>query len=97
MAVGYTATEVASILPSTYLDIQPSGSTEEWVIHNIIVPLGCTCELYKTDGTYYILDGTLSCSIKRVQFHCTNAIYYTIKNVGATAVTVSYDGIITRS
>ena len=95
VTIGKAVTARTQLLTTQSMNIQPSGASEEWVIHNIIVPFGGSCELYATDGTNNIKMMNLSMSIN-VEFHPTNDHYYTVKNVGSTTIYVGYDGLITQ-
>jgi len=97
MAVGDVVTGISSVIATTgTLDIKPSAGVE-WVIHNIAYN-GGTIELWKTDGTNnlkYDID-TTSGGRFNLSLHCTNAIWYQLKNISAAAVIASYDGMQTK-
>lgn len=95
MSLGDVQTAISSIANNAFLDIKPASGVE-WVIHNVLY--NGAMELYKTDGTNSIKvdsDTTAGGRIG-VYLHCTNAVWYQIKNVsGATAI-LSYDGVQTK-
>jgi hypothetical protein len=91
-------TAISSVANNAFLDMRPTGaqSAEEWVIHNVLY--NGAMELYKTDGTNSIKvdsDTTAGGRIG-VYLHCTNAVWYQIKNVSGSAVILSYDGVQTK-
>lgn len=85
----------ATLLIGQSITIMPSSATDHWIIHNVIIPFGATCEVYQTNGVYSVLAMTTSTSLMSYSLHCTTSHYYTIKNVGTSTITVSYDGVIT--
>lgn len=95
MAVGDVQTAIQSIANNAVLDIKPA-SGQEWTIHNYLY--GASMELYKTDGTNSIKVDSDTTNGGRigVYLHCTNAIWYQIKNVSGGNAVVSYDGVQTK-
>lgn len=94
MTVSDMAYGNASILPSQYMDIVPSTSGIEWMIHNIIIPFSYTCEIYQSNGTVDILVMTTSMSLLSYNLHCNISYYYRIKNISGTTINVSYNGLV---
>lgn len=77
------------------LDITPSTSGVEWVIHNIYIPLGSTCAVYRyIDGTNDILMHNISYSIGNLDYHCNNSSFIYVKNNGSSTVCIGYDGMV---
>lgn len=95
MAIGDVTIALSSVADDGYLDIQP-GSGVEWVIHNILAAIGTSVELYMSDGTNEIMVDESSSGFVDVHFHCTNSIYYRIKNVSGGTVYLGYDGVVTK-
>lgn len=97
MAVaGDVMSKIQNIANNNTLDIKPSGESEEWVIHNLLY--GGAMELYKTDGTISIKvdsDTTAGGRIG-VYLHCTNLVWYQLKNVSGALMALSYDGVQTK-
>lgn len=95
MAVGDVQTAISSVANNAFLDIKPASGSE-WVIHNILY--GASMELYKTDGTNSIkVDSDTSAGGRiGVYLHCTNLVWYQIKNVSGGVVLLSYDGVQTK-
>lgn len=96
MAVG----DVVTIIPTSkanndVLDMRPSSGVE-WVIHNYVYSGGM--ELYKTDGTNSIKVDSDTTNGGRigVYLHCTNAVWYQLKNVSGSTAFLSYDGVQTK-
>jgi len=83
-----------TVLSGQSINICPSASTTEWIIHNIYVVLGATCELYRTDGTTPIKIMNVGTSLLSYNMHCNINNYITIKNNGASSLTVAYDGLV---
>ena len=86
-----------SVADDGFLDIQP-GSSIEWVIHNVYVPLDIDVEFQYYDGTNIIkfdedaVDGTRF----MVNWHATNGTRVRIKNVSGGAALIAADGIVTK-
>lgn len=96
MAVGDTVTAVTSTANGAYLTIQP-GSGAEWIVHNITVPEGTSAELYKYDGSNEIkIDTITGGGWLGYFFHCTNSIYYRVKNTSGSTAYLGYDGIVSK-
>jgi hypothetical protein len=94
VAVGDVKSGVQLVAAGAFLDIRPP-SGEEWVVHNIHA--GAASEVYFFDGTNSILvDSAGSRGWLGQVFHCTNSMYYQIKNVSAGAALLGYDGIATK-
>lgn len=84
-----------SVNAGSSLTVQP-GSGIEWIIHNVYVPTDATIELYRTDGSNPIKMDSNTGGYLGFFFHLTNAQYMTIKNTGASAIYISYDGIVSK-
>lgn len=95
MAIGDVQTAIQNVANNALLDIKPSSGAE-WVIHNI--SYGASMELYKTDGTNSIKVDSDSSAGGRlgVTLHCTNGVWYQIKNVSGASTNLSYDGVQTK-
>jgi hypothetical protein len=92
MTVNHAVTALTLITNGNSLTIQPAAGVE-WIIHNI--EFVGACEVYKTDGTHPIQIYAGTTSLLGFQFHLTNGIYFTVKNVSGGDFYISYDGIIT--
>lgn len=84
----------ATLLTNQSMTIMPSSATDHYIIHNIIMPFGSTCELYQTNGSTTVLVLTTSTSLLSYNFHCSQDSYYTLKNVGTLSINVAYDGVV---
>lgn len=95
MALGDVQTAISSVANNAVLDIKPSSGVE-WVIHNLLY--GGAMELYKTDGTNSIKVDSDTSNGGRigVYLHCTNTVWYQIKNVSGASAILSYDGVQTK-
>lgn len=92
MAAGDTVTALTSVNAAASLSVQP-GASIEWLITNIYA--SGAYELYRTEGSNPIKIYTGSgAEIKAVNFRCTNAQYFTIKNTTGGALYFGYDGIV---
>jgi len=92
-AVVVASTQITAGSTST---IKP-GSGVEWIIHNIYIPTTGQAELYATDGTNPILvDSSYGGGWLNHFFHLTNAQYLEVKNTGALAIYMKYDGIVSK-
>lgn len=93
MAIGNMVSDTVSILQNQFAYIQPTG-TDEWTIHNIYIPFGATCELYRSTPTQDILITKISTSLLgQYTFHCSSSSYIRIKNIGSTGIIVGFDGL----
>lgn len=96
MAVGDVYVKAPeSVADTAYLTFQPAAGVEI-VLHN--VGYGGAMELYLYDGTDELLmdsDATAG-SRMGVFLHCTNSVYYRIKNVSGGAVLMGADGMTTK-
>jgi hypothetical protein len=95
MAIGDVTIALSPVADDGYLDIQP-GPGVEWVIHNILAPIDTAVELYLSNGTNEIKVDEHSAGFVDVHFHCTNSIYYRIKNVSGATAYLGYDGVVTK-
>lgn len=92
---------IQSLTQGSTMTIKPT-SPAEWIIHNLEweIPTGGTIEVRKTDGTLVAKYDSDQSSGGRfnLTLHVTSAIWFEIKNISATAITViaSYDGIISK-
>jgi hypothetical protein len=97
MAVGDVYVKAPeSVSDQAYLDLQPSSGVEI-VIHNF--GYAGAMELYLWDGADRLKmdeDATAG-SRMGVFLHCTNTVYYQIKNVSGGSVLMGADGITTKS
>jgi len=94
MAVSDMVYDQVTILNGQSMDIAPSVSGHEWVVHNISIPFGSACEFYHTDGTNNILIMNIASSLLSYNFHCNTSSYYTLKNVSGSTIYASYDGAV---
>lgn len=83
-----------TVLSGQEVTICPSGSTTEWIIHNVYIPIGMLCELYRTDGVTPIKLMNVGTSLLSYNMHCDIDNYITIKNVSSVTITIAYDGLI---
>ena len=95
MAIGDAVLGLSSVDAGNSLTLQP-GAGEEWVIHAIL--MGSDYEVYRTDGSNPIL---ISTDVgddywDEKQFHLTNSIYFTIKNISVGAAGYGYEGMVTK-
>lgn len=95
MALGDVQTAISSVANNAVLDIKPASGSE-WVVHNILY--GASMELYKTDGTNSIKVDSDTTAGGRIgiYLHCTNTVWYQIKNVSGANAILSYDGVQTN-
>lgn len=94
MTVDSMASGSATLLTGQSMSMMPSTSTQHYMIHNIVIPFGSTCELYYTDGVNTTLVMTLSTSLLSYNLHCSQSHYYTLKNIGASSIHAAFDGAI---
>lgn len=94
MAIGQAVIDSATVADGSSIDIQPTG-TENWVIHNILVPEDAEIELYFFDGSTSTKLESVTGSYFDVHLHVKNAKYYKVKNVSGGSIIIGYDGVIT--
>ena len=80
---------------TSFQDLQP-GAGFEVVVHNISIPEGTAAELYQFDGTDTILVSSFNSSLWNMQLHCTNSVYYRVKNVSGASRIYGADGMTTK-
>lgn len=93
-SIGNMISGESTILASGSVNLKPSTSTTEWAIHNIYVPVGALCELYRTDGSNSIKIMNLATSLLSYNFHCSSTSYLSIKNNGTSSILIGYDGLL---
>lgn len=87
--------EPATVTDTSFMDLQPSAGVEV-VVHNINIPAGTAAELYQYDGTDSILVLSTTTSLQNMQLHCTNSVYYRVKNVSGASRIYGADGMTTK-
>jgi hypothetical protein len=85
----------ATVTDTNHMDLQPSAGVEV-VVHNINIPAGTVAELYHYDGTDTILVMSFNTSLQNMQLHCTNSVYYRVKNVSGASRIYGADGMTTK-
>lgn len=95
MAIGEVVSALESVADGEYLTIQPAEGTEI-VVHNLAY--GGAVEIYFTDGANQVKadSDTGAGSLLGFYFHCTNSLYYRVKNVSGGAIYICYEGVVTR-
>jgi hypothetical protein len=96
MAAGDVQTSLQSIADGAYLPFRPVSSGIEWTIHN--VHHEGAAELYFYDGTRSVLVASDNGqgSWLGMFLHCTNGVYYRLKNVAGSTKALGYDGLQTH-
>lgn len=96
MAIGDIYTQgISSIAASGYFSIQPVSGAEV-VIHNINHSSDAILEFY--DGSNFIQIDTHTGNGRWMGMflHCTNTKYYRVKNITASSIFISCDGVQTK-
>lgn len=94
--MGITVGNTVQVASGSSVNIRPL-TDEEWVIHNIYIPLGQTVELYRwnnTGTTPEILMHRLTNTTSFQSYHATINDFFILKNVSGNTIWVSYDGVI---
>lgn len=80
------------------MDIKPSISGEEWVIHNIYIPFGKSVGIYRTDGvrSVLVLQTTMSL-FGQFNFHCNVTEWIALKNDSGATIDLTFDGVVSNS
>lgn len=87
----------AAVANNAFLDLIPSGSGVEVVIHNI--SYAGAVEIYYYDGTNSVLVDSDPAAGSRLGFffHSTFTKYYRVKNVSGAAINIAADGLQTSA
>lgn len=94
------AVGISTLAKDAVYPIKPSSG--EWIVKNIVweIPTGGVIEVRKTNGTLVarFKSDNKNGGLIGVSLSITSALWYEVKNISATAitVTVSYDGIISK-
>lgn len=96
MAISDMTYNQVAVLNGQSMDIKPSTSGIEWIIHNVIIPFGSACQLYQTDGTNSVLVMNTSMSLLSYNLHCCTASYYKVTNISGSTIYLGYDGVISN-
>ena len=87
---------VTATAQNAYFSIQPESGTE-CVIHNIS---------HSTDAVLEYYDGTTAVTVDTqtgngawmgMFLHCTNSVYYRVKNTNASSNNICCDGVVTKA
>lgn len=86
---------VSAVAQNAYFNIQPSAGVEV-VIHNIVHSTDAVLEKY--DGTTAITVDTQTGNgaWMGMFLHCTNSVYYRVKNTNASSNNICCDGVQTK-
>jgi hypothetical protein len=93
MAIGETIGTEETLTTGASCDIKPTGSGDEWIVHNIYVVEGESVKVEKGNGTIWVHVDTVDSSMLGFYFHCTYTHYLRLTNMEATTTYVGYDGI----
>jgi hypothetical protein len=91
-----TIGETTQVAHLSSLNVRPAID-EEWVIHNIYIPIGSTVEIYRWNDigtTPEILITKVSNSMLFQSFHCTLDEFIIVKNISGASIYISYDGVV---
>lgn len=96
MAVGDRyAPAIVTVAQNNYANMQPPVGVEV-VIYNIV---------HSTDAVLEKFDGTTAVTVDTqtginpwmgVFLHCTNSVYYRVKNTNASSNNIGWDGVVTK-
>lgn len=86
-----------TVLDGNTMDIKPTNSGEEWVVHNIYVPPGCSVGVYSTGSIDDILIIQTPFSlIGQFNFHCNGTQYLKLQNDSGNTAVLGFDGIVVK-
>lgn len=96
-AAGDVYAGVSSVANGASLTVQPAGSSDEAVIHNLYYE--GAVEMYITDGTNSIKfdsDSNTFTSRQGMVVHVTHLQWLTVKNVSSATQKIAFDGVYTK-
>lgn len=95
MAIGdVVASFITPVISGNAFNIRPP-SGNEWIVHNIAYDNGIV-DFYKVDssGGALMYDSDTSAGGRfNGAYHCTNDVWYQLKNSGSVTINMSYDGV----
>ncbi|TRZ49719.1 MAG: hypothetical protein D4S01_08045 [Dehalococcoidia bacterium] len=91
-----------TVLADGVTHIRPTASGEAWVIHNIYIEFGSTCDIYICSDPTGVDKGILihksAMSITGMNnYHCMTDQFLLVHNTGSTSALVGYDGLISHT
>jgi len=91
--------ELVEIAAGNTYEIRPTISGEQWTIHNLYIKPGDSVEVRKATptDTGVLFQPTTFGLYGQFNFHCREDLYLTVKNVSATAIKFSFDGVVSRT
>lgn len=97
MAQGDVVSGISTVASGNTLDIKPTTTGDQWVIHNIYYNQG-TVEIYLTDGTNALqfYTDTSEGGLFGATYHCTTSHYLQVKNMNSGNTIIGFDGVQTK-
>ena len=92
MTVG-TISDTIELAAGASTTIKATGENDEWIIHNIYLTDGATCDIQFGDGTNWVAVDTVTESMLSYYFHVTYDNYLRIVNQSGGTIYVGYDGV----
>lgn len=92
--------EMFTVASGNSVDIRPTIAGEQWVIHNLYVPFGSKVEIRKVSPSnptgVFVMSATMGL-YGQFNFHCSEDLYLNITNVSGASISLSYDGVVSRT
>lgn len=92
MTVG-TINGIGSLAAGATATIGPTSASGEWIIHNIYITDGATCDIKYSSASYDVDIDTIDESMLSIYSHVTYTIYLKIVNQSGGTMYYGYDGI----
>lgn len=92
--------ELVEIAAGNTYEIRPTISGEQWTIHNLYIKPGDSVEVRKvtpSDADGVLFQPTTFGLYGQFNFHCREDLYLTVRNVTASAIKISFDGVVSRT
>lgn len=85
----------AAVAVNGYYNMQPSAGID-FIVHNVITSGAATLERYDSvnDIAIIVAASTMAMAWMALQLHCSNTVYYRVKNTGGSSINVCADGVI---
>lgn len=85
----------ASVATNGYYNMQPPEGFH-YIVHNILISGAAVLEKYDSINAIAIVVDTATTAKPwmALQLHCSNTVYYRVKNASASANNIAADGVI---
>lgn len=92
MAIG-TVSFVGTLANGATASIGPTSANGEWIIHNIYITDGATCDIKYSNASYDVDIDTVEESMLSLYSHVTYTEYLKVVNQSGGTIYYGYDGV----